>query len=522
MSNQILAQITPTPIVVPQTLQSFQQSNLNPYQQLNQNYYAHPGNNYQGSDLMTHLQLNIKAGVNLEWCSRTILQFSNSAPYLIKHQWVLDYLLNDLYDNFNKTSALSLRNLSQDGDFTQLLALDSRTKKILYEVLSQFKSDAPNNDYIFNRGNKFQNLDNELLSYTIDIVESLSSYIAPAPKDDDLFLTLIEIFQYSHERSLLISIMRSFARFLVRSELTLENCSNNLTSPILDKIVSFLLTNDYDLILTSLDFLYQFSLPGNLRINTLLKNSTRQEILKLKLPYLLTFQLNILGNPNDFKNLPTLRLIKRTKPPIPINPPILSPEHYQKIINLQEPSRATAWMRCSYKSVNDGEVTQISLWKAYEKQFEKETQQNKKKLLPAVDFIKNVSNAFPNSSAMVINLSNGQRKFIIKGIEPRYKSVDISTGQLEALNTVQTSSKIDQSSMIYDSNSDVKQEPLPIYHSPLQLNDVNKSSSLLLTSLTNNSIGKELFKPIEEEIFKKIEAVPLLADELIDLLKYLQ
>lgn len=510
------SQITPTAIVVPNDSQI---SNLgyNNYSQTNQNYYNHPGTNFQGSDLMTHLQLNIKAGINLEWCSKTILQFSNSAPYLIKHQWILDYLLNDLYENFDKTSALSLRNLSQDGDFTQLLALHPKTKKILYEVLSHYEDE--DNEVDDDSTTKFKNLDHELLMYIVDIVESVSSYIAPAPKNDELFISLTKIFHYQNDRSLLISIMRSFARFLVRSELTIENCSSDINSSILDKIVSFLLTNDYDLILTSLDFLYQFSLPGNLRINTLLKTTTRQEILKLKLPQLLTYQLNINGNPNDFNNIQPLRLIKRTKPPVPTSPPELSPEHYKEIINLNEPIRATAWMRSSYRAIQEGEVTQISLWKAYEKQFEKETAQNKKKLLPAVDFIKNVSNAFPNSSAMVINLPNGQRKFIIKGIEPRLKSVNSTTGEYEAFNEIKNS---DKESLALLENSKSKQEPLSSYNPPNQLNDVNKSSSLLLTSLTNNQVGKELFKPIEEELFKKIEAVPILFDELADTLRYIQ
>jgi len=515
MSTSSLPTITPTAIIVPNNNQINPNYNTN-YHHLNQHVLNHPGTNYQGSDLMTHLQFSLKAGINIEWCSRTILQFSNSAPYLIKHQWILEYLLNDIYENFDKTSALSLRNLSQDGDFTQLLAVNPKTKKILYEVLKNYEDNNDESKIMLSKIKK-NNLDNELLMYITDIVESVSSYIAPAPKDDDLFISLTKIFNITTDRSLLISIMRSFARFLVRSELNIENCSMNLSNVILDKITSFLLTNDYDLILTSLDFLYQYSLPGNLRINTLLKSNQRQEILKLKLPNLLTYQLNISGNPNDFHNIKYQRLIKRTKPPIPTIPPKLSPDHYKAIISLQEPSRATAWMRCCYKAVIDGEVTQISLWKSYESQFEKESIENKRKLLPAVDFIKNVSNAFPNSSAMVINLTNGQRKFIIKGIEPRLKSVDIPTGEYEAFNKIQQKEE-----HVFSGSIDDIQEPLPKYQPPMIINDVNKSSSMLLTSITNNSMGKELFKPLQEDIFKKIQAVPILFDELVDCLKYLQ
>src|SRR5207247_952659 len=126
------------------------------------------------------------------------------------------------------------------------------------------------------------------------------------------------------DRSLLISILRSFARFLVRSELSTDNCASNFTSQMLDKATSFLLTDDYELLLTAMDFLYQYTLPGNVRVSTLLKSSSRQDILRSRLPQLLTFRQNVKGNPNDYQNIPMLKLVKRTKPPVPTVAPKLS------------------------------------------------------------------------------------------------------------------------------------------------------------------------------------------------------
>jgi chromatin structure-remodeling complex subunit RSC9 len=495
--------VVPTPIPIPTD-----QPQGNHYNQAMLNL---PGTHTQGADIITHLQLSIRARINLEWCSKTILQLSNTAAYTVQQPWVLDYLLGELQTQFDKTSALSLRNLSQDTEFTQLLAQNSKTKKILADILKNF-ADEP---CVADSDPKFANIDNELLIYTIDIVESVSSYYAPLPKDDEIFLYLTKIFGQRDDRSLLISIMRSFARFLVRSESTDDNCASNFSSQIFDRITSFLLTEDHDLILTSLDFLYQYCLPGNARISHLLRSSTRQDILRSRLPQLLTFQQNIDKNPNDFAHFQPLRLVKRTKPPIPTTAPKLTPEHYRQISLLSEPLRATAWMRCCYRFVPEGEVTQISLWKAYEQQFEKDV--TKKKLLPAVDFIKNVSQAFTNSNAMVINLANGQRKFIIKGIEPRFSSVDIKTGDFEAFG--EASHRNENSKVVSEFS---EQEQIPEYTPPISLNDVNSSTVMLLTSLTNNAQGKELFKPLLEELLKRVEAMPELLDELVDVLKYLQ
>lgn len=504
----IYNQVVPTPVQIPQH-QHHGLMNGN----INAQIYNLPGTSTQGADLLTHLEMSIKAKLQLDWCTRTLLSFSNSAAYLVAHRWVLDYLLDVLAEvstdenidpvqihSKGKDCALILRNLVQDDQFTKLL-VNGRTEKVLYNILKNFEKNATTRD----------GFDNEFLFYAVEIVESVSSYYAPCAKDDELFLVLVKIFQWNNDRSLLISIMRSFARFLVRSQIGVESCADNLNSAIIDKIVSFLLVNDYDLLLTSLDFLYQFTLPGNDRIVYLLKSVTRKDILKSRLIQLLSYQQSTLNNPNDISNLKPLKLVKRTKPPVPTSAPKLSSTHYSEISQLNEPLRATAWMRSCYRANPDGEVTQISLWKSYESQFENEVLKSKKKLLPAVDFIKNVNQAFTGSNAMVINLNNGQRKFIIKGIEPRFNSVDKRTADFEAFNPTSVSNSNNQDINI---SADAQQEPLPTYRPPTKLNEVNKSSALLLASLMNNEVGKEIFSLLQEDIFGKIIALPGLMDEI--------
>lgn len=76
-------------------------------------------------------------------------------------------------------------------------------------------------------------------------------------------------------------------------------------------------------------------------------------------------------------------------------------------------------MRCCFEEDPDAEITQIALWQAYQTRFTEFTTHGAgRALLPAADFIKNVSVAFGKASAMVIS-QQGQSKFIIKGIRSR-------------------------------------------------------------------------------------------------------
>lgn len=77
-------------------------------------------------------------------------------------------------------------------------------------------------------------------------------------------------------------------------------------------------------------------------------------------------------------------------------------------------------MRCSFEPDANAEITQIALWQAYQQRFSEFVALGRH-LLPAADFIKNVSIAFKGAVAMVVPAPQpGQaQKFIIKGIKPR-------------------------------------------------------------------------------------------------------
>ena len=82
---------------------------------------------------------------------------------------------------------------------------------------------------------------------------------------------------------------------------------------------------------------------------------------------------------------------------MPTSAPELTEELY-KIVAFPEPIRASTWLHCCYEATmtEQAEVTQISIWKAYETQFQEiwkpntegTLNHNYKPLLPAVEFIK--------------------------------------------------------------------------------------------------------------------------------------
>ncbi|KAK6460913.1 chromatin remodeling protein [Scheffersomyces coipomensis] len=270
-----------------------------------------------------------------------------------------------------------------------------------------------------------------------------------------------------------------------------NNCIDAITPSQLENLVNKLLINDAEITFAILDFIKAYLNSEALHPDypTSIKDSQLHRLRKLlqihttksnyhtlvkQLPSLIVYNLP-LNDPKNIKPINQLNLTKRSQfSGIPTTLPELTPDLYSIIVRFPEPLRATSWLRCCYEpfaggiinsnstTPNDpatnqvipGEVTQISLWKAYENQFEEiwDTSNDRvlnpeyKPLLPAVDFIKNVSRAFPNSEAMVVNLeSNGgdtpelqqqqqpKKKFIIKGIQPRQFAVSIEVGNYEAL-----------------------------------------------------------------------------------------
>ncbi|CDK30008.1 unnamed protein product [Kuraishia capsulata CBS 1993] len=497
-------------------------------------YVGIPGLNHRGPDIQERLRLAFASGLPTEvkWALSTCLQLSNSTPYAVmlrSNPWLLEELLKHLNCSVFSESkgeplnddiglsldaAIVLRNMSQDTENASILSMSFTLREILVNIL--------NNKCLINEPviTDLFEVSKEILRYAVDIVESISSYLAPAQKDDYMFLSLMKILITTKDRSLIVSILRSLSRLMVRSNLSQPYAADNISQLLLDQVSSYMLLpasagND-ELILASVDFLYQYCLPGDIRVPNLLKSFKRSMVLKAVLPRLLTHGLEF---STEFSNgVQALKLVKRLKPPVPTSPPPLTDSLLAEIDALKEPDRATAWMRCCYQAASESEVTQISLWRSYEAQFHEDA----KRRLPAVDFIKNVSNAFPNSSAMVINLDDGGRKFIIKGIQPRHWSVNVSMGRFEALSRQPLITSVSEDGKVTGS---AMQEAINVYNyaqnSTVALREINTSSCLLLNCLVGTKLGHELFRGTLDDLLGKVMQVPALVPHIYDTLNAL-
>ncbi|VEU22781.1 DEKNAAC103837 [Brettanomyces naardenensis] len=499
------------------------------------NYYNVPGANFPGPSERERFLFSFESGLSDEvsYCLNSLIGISLTNPKMLNlkldYSFLVDYLTvyfdctvfnpsaeNDDLDK-SLDSALILRNLAQDIDNSQVISLNQKIRDTVLLILQNpiALHDQFSNDH-------YEQC-KELLRYTMDIVEAISSYLAPAAADDSLFIALIELLRVVEDRSAITTILRSMSRLMYNSKKA-GDCPDIIEDDVLDRAVSYLVlsvndeNNSDELILTSLDFLYQFVQHN--RVDRLLSSYTRASILQSFLPKLLIYKL-------DYKTeftqpLPLLELVRRVRDPVPEKPPALSDSLIEGLNALPEPERATTWLRCSFEADPDGQVTQIALWRSYEAQFAQFINSRGLKLLPAVDFIKNVQHGFPNSAAMVISLEDDTKKFIIKGIQPRTKPVDIGQGKLEVLNagsSVSTSKR-------YASTDESIQQPYELFqysfNDYLTLNEINTSTSILLRQIVLSPKGVELFRGKRDDLVDRLMRVPNLLPYVYDTMMKLE
>lgn len=384
---------------------------------------------------------------------------------------------------------ITLRNAVQDIDNQQWLSQVKYLKKHLVEILKLFVGWFYTNTLSQNYHiASFNNLWKESFIYLLDLLDPLTCYYVDNNKQDPLFNQLLHISSNIKDKYVFITSLKCLGHLLFLSgtaktnddvsgdseiKTAPHNCIDNIKEEHLETYISMLYINDDELTYAILTFLKQYlfsealhpSFPNSIKDSQLLRlkkvvqiSSSRLNLhtLMKQLPLLIVSNLSLLDS-EKVSNVPRVNLSKRSAySGVPKSLPALPKELHDIIIRFPEPLRATTWLRCCYEptkasykatdessspnEVSPGEVTQISLWKAYESQFEAVWKNNGTpppeadwpSLLPAVDFIKNVNSAFPESEAMVVNLPS-KKKFVIKGIQPRQFAVPIDVGNYEAL-----------------------------------------------------------------------------------------
>ncbi|ODV88593.1 hypothetical protein CANCADRAFT_45105 [Tortispora caseinolytica NRRL Y-17796] len=389
-----------------------------------------------GSDVMTRVVLCLRSGIHSEevWATRALIRMSFEAadnlqfkafqalpialletisrsPFITNPEYLLPDATTDLKLRQEKLNVfteavLTIRNCTLNPDNAAFLANIPMTRKLLLTVYS-----FPDTEEL-----------REATHYCYDIMEAVSFYMnLKGPTDEILFVVRDSI--SFNSRTLLMSGLRSLSRMVIRDH---SNVIRKVVGPAFINQVCriLLLDDDEELLAACLDFLFQyFHYSSN--VDEMLEVPDAIELVRV-VSRLLFFHSN-----DQVKVLypPRAARVKQfsgvVEPAAPSEEPDFSFEMPQDLTDalaeMKEPERATRWLQSCYEVASGFDIPQINLWKAYEKQFEPLTKEDPEtRLLPAADFIRNITQAFEGqATAMVIPGPGNVQRFIIRGIRPR-------------------------------------------------------------------------------------------------------
>ncbi|KAL9047090.1 MAG: hypothetical protein Q9206_006903 [Seirophora lacunosa] len=300
-----------------------------------------------------------------------------------------------------KEAGLTMRNLSLMEDNAKYLADMAEIRDTLTIVLS-----LPDDPRL-----------TELRHYLLDVAEMVTRYWV-MPENDPLYRILLDEINRSSDRGAILTSLRAICRI----SMNLKD-NNNLSSvpiTVVEKLASYLLLQDEELVGAALDFLYQYTaVPSNVAILLLHSNNPTYRLAPLMK------ELCRLLRHGEVE-VQAKSLLQHAIPDIPAETiPDVPDDLLRQLLQMDEPERSNTWLKCVFEEHKDSEITQIALWQAYQSRFtpfSNTALANASGLLPAAEFIKNVSIIFENATAQVVNGTTS--KFIIKGIRPRHTPID--------------------------------------------------------------------------------------------------
>ena len=252
----------------------------------------------------------------------------------------------------------------------------------------------------------------ELKHYALDIAEQVTRAWA-MDDSDPLYRSLLNQVDEGLDRGAILTALRAISR--ISMNLDESNLLKGVPTSVIKHICEWLLLEDEELVGACLDFLYQYTaVPEN--VSFLLAHSD-----VLPLPSLLT-QLTRLLQHHAQESF-TKHLISPAIPAIPATEiPAVPLDLLEQFLKYDEPDRSNHWLKAVFEEDAESEITQIALWQAYQARFSEFTTPQTP-LLPAAEFIKNVSTIFAGANAQVVN--GPSSKFIIKGIRQRHAPMDL-------------------------------------------------------------------------------------------------
>lgn len=252
----------------------------------------------------------------------------------------------------------------------------------------------------------------ELKHYALEIAEQVTRAWT-MDVEDPLYRSLLNWVDQGVDRGAVLTALRAISR--ISMNLDESNLLHGVPTSVIRRICEWLLLEDEELIHACLDFLYQFTaVPDN--VGLMLANSD-----VIPIPSLLS-QLTRLLQYNAQESI-TKQLIAPAIPPTAASEiPAIPYDLLEQLLKFDEPDRSNHWLKAVFEEDAQSEITQIAIWQAYQTRFSEYTTQQTP-LLPAAEFIKNVSAIFPGANAQVVN--GPHNKFIIKGIRQRHAPMDL-------------------------------------------------------------------------------------------------
>ncbi|KAH8722081.1 hypothetical protein BGZ61DRAFT_530549 [Ilyonectria robusta] len=252
----------------------------------------------------------------------------------------------------------------------------------------------------------------ELKHLTLDIAEQLTPFMA-LESDDPLYKTLLAQMA-SEDRGAILTALRALGRLSMNLEAT--NKLGNVPGLVLQRIASWLLLNDDELIDACLDFLYQYTavVPN---VDNLIRSLTPENLVD-HLTRLLAHGARKVQR--EFTLVPEQKLPARDEiAPMP-------EDLLQEMLKLEEPERVHHWVRSFFEEDRDSFVTQLAAWQAYQTAFVGPLKAIGQPLITPADFIRNSTSVYKDSNAQVLREpGDPQQKFIIHGIRARPRPLSI-------------------------------------------------------------------------------------------------
>ncbi|KAI9844638.1 MAG: Chromatin structure-remodeling complex protein rsc9 [Sclerophora amabilis] len=247
----------------------------------------------------------------------------------------------------------------------------------------------------------------ELQHYALDIAEQLTKFFS-LDSEDSLYLSLLAQLD-SLDRGAILTSLRAISR--ISMNLDENNRLQGVPISVIQRIYQWTLVDDEELVHACLDFLYQFT-AVIANVELMVDQMNLEGFINQLVRLLLHGAREV--ETSRISKAPVKETGENEMPNIPL-------DLLEQLLKLEEPDRSAHWLQCCFEEDSDSDITQIALWQAYQSRF-LEFNSGNRLLLPAAEFIKNVSTTFAGATAQVLPGPNP--KFIIKGIRPRRIPLD--------------------------------------------------------------------------------------------------